>query len=88
MNELKEKALELGASDFGLSDRKYSKYYVVYDGKKIHFGDSRYEDFTTHKDEKRRERYLKRARAIKNKLGELTHENKEYANFWAINLLW
>lgn len=28
--------------------------------KNIHFGDKRYDDFTTHKDEKRKELYIKR----------------------------
>ena len=40
-------------------NKKFS-VYVLKNGKKtlIHFGDSRYEDFTQHKDLKRRERYL------------------------------
>jgi hypothetical protein len=44
-------------------NKKYS-VYVMKDGKKklISFGDSRYEDYTQHKDEKRRQSYLKRAK--------------------------
>jgi hypothetical protein len=38
MDELKYKALELGASDLGLSQVKTKKYYVIYNEKKINFG--------------------------------------------------
>ena len=52
-------------------NKKFS-VYVMKDGKKklIHFGDSRFQDFTQHKDEKRRKSYLARAKGIKNKKGE------------------
>lgn len=32
--------------------------------------------FLKHKDEERRKKYLARAKMIKNKVGELTHENQ------------
>ena len=35
MDELKYKAVELGASDFGLSQMKTKKYYVIYNDKKL-----------------------------------------------------
>ncbi len=42
------------------STRK-NKKYMVFDGKTmVHFGDIRYSDFTSHKDNKRRDSYLKR----------------------------
>ncbi len=56
--------------------------------KKIGFGDKRYEDFTQHKDEKRRTAYLKRAKGIKNKEGKLTWKDKNTANYWAVHHLW
>ena len=47
------------------SNRKNKKFKVLTpNGKIIHFGDSRYEDFTQHKDKKRQENYCKRARCI------------------------
>jgi hypothetical protein len=30
MDELKQKAIKLGATDFGLSQMKTKKYYVIY----------------------------------------------------------
>jgi hypothetical protein len=35
---MEQKARRLGASEFGLSDRQDKRFYVVYDGKIIHFG--------------------------------------------------
>ena len=54
---------------------------------KLHFGSSRYPDFLIHKDEERKEKYLSRAKKIKNKQGELTYTNPESSNFWSVNLL-
>tara|TARA_R110000787_G_scaffold36_1_gene124 strand:- start:2008 stop:2268 length:261 start_codon:yes stop_codon:yes gene_type:complete len=70
-------------------NKKFS-VYVMKDGKKklIHFGDSRYQDFTQHKDEKRRKSYLARAKGIKNKKGELTWKDKNSANYYSVKLLW
>ena len=41
-----------------------------------------------HGDKERRARYLKRAKGIKNKKGELTYKDKNTANYWAVNYLW
>lgn len=82
------KAKKLGATEFGISIVKHKKYYVIYNNKKINFGDNRYEDYTIHKDKIRRSNYRKRASRIKNKKGELTYKNKNYANYWAYHLLW
>ena len=57
-------------------------------GKKIHFGSTQYPDFLIHKDKQRKEKYLTRAKNIKNKQGELTFTNPESGNFWSVNLLW
>tara|TARA_B110000902_G_scaffold170237_1_gene193853 strand:+ start:1499 stop:1771 length:273 start_codon:yes stop_codon:yes gene_type:complete len=56
--------------------------------KLIHFGHSDYQDFTQHKDEKRRKNYLSRAKAIKNKEGELTWKDKNSKNYWSVHYLW
>ena len=52
----------------GYSKVKNKKYYVVVNGKKIHFGDKRYEDFLVHKDPERRKRY--RLRHAKDNINE------------------
>ena len=69
---------------------KYSVYVKGDKGqpKLIHFGNKNYEDFTQHRDEKRRKSYLARARGIKNKKGELTYKDPNSKNFWSIGYLW
>ena len=74
----------------GKGNKKFSVYVKNNKGEKrlIHFGDSRYEDFRQHKDEKRRKSYLLRAKGIKNKSGQLTWKDKNSANYWSVKLLW
>jgi len=77
------------ARDLSYSDRKNKKYMVTLkNGDKIHFGDSRYEDYLIHKNKNRRNRYRKRASKIKDKDGNLTYKDKNSANFWSFHLLW
>ena len=67
------------------STRKNKKYMILNDDNKyIHFGDSRYEDFTKHQDLKRLNSYLSRATKIK---GDWK-KDKYSPNNLAINLLW
>jgi len=69
------------------SERKNKKFKIkTPSGKIIHFGHSLYEDFTQHKDTKRRENYCKRSAGIRDKNGKLTKNNKEKANYWARRL--
>lgn len=74
------------------STAKHKKFsvYVLKDGKKklIHFGDTRYQDYTQHKDETRRKSYLARAKGIRDKNGRLTWKDKNTANYWAVKKLW
>ena len=87
--KLTSKAKKLGADSLDYSTRKNNKYVATLPGgKKIHFGSSQYSDYLIHKDKERRDRYLSRAKKIKNKQGELTYTNPESANYWSVNLLW
>lgn len=88
-DDLVTQAINLGAEALKYSTRKTNKYMVVLPGGKVvHFGSPHYEDFTIHKDPARREKYLVRAKKIKNKKGELTYKNIESPNYWSVNLLW
>ena len=87
--KLTSKAKKLGAESLDYSSRKNNKYMATHPaGKKIHFGSPQYPDYLIHRDKERRERYLARAKKIKNKQGELTYTNPESSNFWSVNLLW
>ncbi len=67
------------------STRKNKKYMIMNDDHKyIHFGDSRYADYTKHQDLKRLNNYLSRATKIKGNW----EKDKYSPNNLAINLLW
>lgn len=66
-------------------DKPEKKYFIVTNtNKKIYFGQAGAEDFTTHKDEERRQRYITR------------HKNREdwtktginTAGWWSYHYLW
>lgn len=90
--------VKIGKYEYLLSDKKDKKLMVIVNNKKIYFGQKGYEHFfdktglldkkLNHKDEKRKERYLKRSKGIKDKNGNLTYKNPESANFHSINILW
>ena len=69
------------------SKRKNYKYIIEYDNKKIHFGSANTEDYLTHKDPVRREKYLTKAKKISNKDGELAYQIPSYSNYWSVKLL-
>ena len=64
------------------SDRKNKKFMIIMnDNMKHHFGDSRYSDYTIHKDIERKNRYLKRT-------ASQPQDDIHSPAFWALNLLW
>jgi hypothetical protein len=66
------------------SKQKNKKYAVVMDGKTVNFGAEGYEDFTTHGDEKRKDRYDKRHKTNE----DWSKSGIETAGFWAKHILW
>ena len=87
-NIVKEKALKLGASSVGISNLKNKKYYVIYKGKKIHFGAKGYSDYLEHGDMNRRNRYRIRHKAILKKDGTPAYKDKFSPSFWSYYVLW
>ena len=57
-------------------------------GEWVHFGDSRFADYTIHGDLRRRLNYCARAGGIRDASGALTGNDPESANFYAMRLLW
>jgi len=88
MKEAKRKAIAYLGSPVNMlvSTRDSNKYMIQnpHTGRWIHFGAMGYEDYTKHRDEERRQRYLKRATAIK---GDWK-SNKYSPNNLSINILW
>ena len=68
-------------------NKKFS-VYVMKDGKRklIHYGDSRFLDYTNGATKQQRKSYLARAKGIRNKQGNLTWKDKNTANYWAVKL--
>jgi hypothetical protein len=86
--------------NFIKSPVKNKKYRITSPkGKTIDFGDIRYEHYKdktnlklysnlNHNDKHRRDLYRTRTSKIKNKQGQLTYNNPEYANYYSYNYLW
>ena len=65
------------------SDKPEKKFYIITnDNKKVYFGAAGYEDFTTHKDEARKQRYI--ARHKKNE----DWDDINSVAFWSRFYLW
>jgi len=80
------KKLNLIIPELYISHLKNKKFMLrnPYTNKIVHFGDSRYSDFTKHKDNKKRLSYLSRAMNIKG-----NWKNDPFsANNLSINILW
>ncbi len=56
--------------------------------KLIHYGDSSMQDFTQHKDPKRRASFLARSKGIKKKDGSFAYKDKNSPAYWAVKDLW
>ena len=66
------------------SDKPGKKYYIITESnKKVYFGQAGASDFTIHKDEARRQRYINRH---KNE-SEFWHD-PDTASYWALKYLW
>ena len=85
--KLQRKAKKLGTKSLDYSNRNNNKYVVEYEGKKIHFGSVKYEDFLIHKDKERREKYLAKAKKNINKNGDFTYDSPSFPNYWSVKPL-
>ena len=83
---LYNKAIALGATDFGISNRKGKRFYVIYN-KPIHFGSDTNNTFIDHHDEKIRKAWKARHSKIL-KDGKPAYKNKTSPEFWSYNILW
>ena len=67
------------------SNKPDKKYYIITnDNKKVYFGQASASDFTIHKDEARKQRYINRHKKNESKFWN----DKDTASFWALHLLW
>ena len=86
--ELYDKAIALGAKDFGISWRKGKRFYVIYGDKVIHFGSKTGTTYYDKKDDNMRYNWKARHSKIINTLGVPFYKIKESPEYWSWNLLW
>lgn len=88
MEKLQEKAILLGASQFGKSKRKNKRFFVIYNGKIINFGSATGKTFIDHRDKKKRKAWISRHSRITNKQGVTVVNDKTSPSFWSSRILW
>ena len=92
------KIVKVGKYLYQVSPRKNKKLMTYVNGKTIHFGDTRYQNYYditglldkkyNHLDSVRRENYRLRASKIEDGNGNLTYLNPESPNFHSYFILW
>jgi len=88
MENLRSKALSLGATEFGQSKAKGKRFYVIYQGKRINFGSATGKTFIDHGDKKIRDAWRARHSKIKLKDGRYAYKVKSTPEWWNWNLTW
>jgi len=84
INTVKKRAKDIYGLDVSPSTRKGKKYMIDNGEKVIHFGSILYQDYTKHRDKKRRDNYLRRATNIKGNW----RDDPFSPNWLSILLLW
>ncbi len=89
--------VKVGRYDYKKSTNPKKKLMVIVNGKIVHFGDSKMEQFKdktgiwkskNHNDPVRRKSYLARSGGIKRKDGSLTKNDPSSPNYHSIRILW
>jgi len=89
MEKLRQKAIKLGATGFGSSDKYGKRFFVEYKGKRIDFGSDSRETFFDIKDkDKRKNWYARHSTNINKKTGKPFIQEKTSPLFWSSRLLW
>jgi hypothetical protein len=88
LEQIKDKALEAGATRVAYSNRKGKKYMVEYKNKIIHFGSDAGQTFLDHGNEQIKSAWVARHSKIKNKYGQFVYLIKESPAWWSYHILW
>ena len=79
--EIIKKGLDKYINEVGYAEYPKKYYVILKNGKKVSFGDVRYEDYLIHGDRQRRLRYRQRHRND-------NINDPESPGYWAWHLLW
>jgi hypothetical protein len=85
--ELIRRAISLGASDLKPSPNKGKRFYVILDGRKIHFGSKTGQTYID-QDKKKRKAWYARHSKILLKDGSKAIDNIKSPSFWSSRLTW
>lgn len=88
IEELRRKALELGATEFGESRAKNKRFYVMYGGMRINFGLKGGHTYIDHHDDQKRRAWRARHSVIKNDQGQYVINLKSSPSYWSYHILW
>ena len=88
MSSVKDKAKRLGATELGISTRATKRFYVLYQGKVIHFGARGGSTFLDHGDPVKRDAWRARHSKIVSADGTPFYMIKTSPEYWAWHLLW
>jgi hypothetical protein len=88
MEQLRARAISLGATEFGPSKVKNKRFYVIYKGHRINFGSDTNNTFIDHGDEKLRKAWRARHSKIKLKDGRLAYTVPTQPEYYSWHLLW
>lgn len=85
---MEQLALSLGATEFGKSKAKNKRYYVIYNGKRINFGQPGAYTYSDGASEQKRSAFRARHSKIKLSDGTFAYKNKNQPSFWSYHILW
>ena len=88
MEKLRQKALELGATEFGESRVKNKRFYVMYGGMRVNFGLKGGQTYIDHHDPQKRRNWRARHSKILLKDGRPAYTVKGYPEYFAWLILW
>lgn len=88
-DKLYKKALKMkDVSDFGFSDKKDKRFYVVYKNKKINFGSLTGKTYIDHRDKQKRDAWYARHSKIYNMNGVQVINDPNSPSYYSARLLW
>ena len=86
--DLYNKAIKLGATNFGISKVKGKRFYVIYKGKIINFGSKIGYTYIDHKNDILKTNWRARHSKIINNDGIPFYKIKTSPAYWSWNILW
>lgn len=88
MDSLINTSKKLGATAFGISNRKNKRFFVIYKNKIIHFGSKNGSAYIDHHDDKKRDAWYARHSKIYDRYLNKVINNPFSPSYWSARILW